>query len=119
MRFGVPVEVHAAEVYTRAMFVRFSRELFKSGSFVSVPDGDGGYRVTLVEGPVLETDSGSSEFHVKHAGNGRDWCCQCKYFEHCGMPCRHMIRVRLRKTFFVSISRYNFLPGCDMLHSMS
>lgn len=60
MRFGVPVEVHAAEVYTRAMFVRFSRELFKSGSFVSVPDGNGGYRVTLVEGPVLETDSGSA-----------------------------------------------------------
>uniref|UniRef100_K4A135 Protein FAR1-RELATED SEQUENCE n=1 Tax=Setaria italica TaxID=4555 RepID=K4A135_SETIT len=43
LRVGVPIEAHAAQVYTRAMYERFSKELFKAGKFGCMKDGDEGY----------------------------------------------------------------------------
>lgn len=47
----MPIEKDAACIYTRAMYDRFSKELFKSGSY-AYGDGeqDGVYRVVLISG---------------------------------------------------------------------
>ncbi|KAL6842025.1 hypothetical protein ACP4OV_028004 [Aristida adscensionis] len=92
LSFGLPIESHAAEVYTRKMFERFSRELYKSGAFVSHQDGDDAYRVCLLL-PAERTEEGDQEFIVTSNPDGTDWFCVCKQFEHSGMPCCHVLRV--------------------------
>ncbi|KAL6609922.1 hypothetical protein ACP70R_039891 [Stipagrostis hirtigluma subsp. patula] len=91
MRIGVPIERDAARVYTRAMFDRFSKELFKSGAYAcGEGDGDGVYRVILLAG---HADNGMTEYLVGVSPDGSQYSCECKLFEHSGLPCRHILRL--------------------------
>ncbi|KAL6593300.1 hypothetical protein ACP70R_049053 [Stipagrostis hirtigluma subsp. patula] len=50
LRVGVPIEVHASRVYTRAMYERFSKELFKTGAFSCVTESEGAiYRIVVLD----------------------------------------------------------------------
>jgi len=90
----VPLELHAAQVYTRAMYERFSKELFKSGKFACADEPEAGnYRVILLDyGPYM--DHGLVEYRVGSNPSATDFFCQCKRFEHCGIPCRHILKVQ-------------------------
>ncbi|TVU18159.1 hypothetical protein EJB05_34237, partial [Eragrostis curvula] len=93
MKVGVPIEHHAARVYTRRMFEKFGAELFRSGSFkCHAIDSNGSYKVSLINregcGPNATCD-----FLVHREAGGAMLCCECKMFEHVGMPCRHIISV--------------------------
>lgn len=95
LRVGVPIEAHAAKIYTRAMFESFSKELFRSGKFGCMKDdAEGNYRVILLDsGPDM--DNGLVEFAVGSSPDANEFFCQCKRFEHCGLPCRHILKVLL------------------------
>ncbi|CAL5070768.1 unnamed protein product [Urochloa decumbens] len=93
MRVGVPIEAHAATVYTRNMFARFSHELFRSGAF-SCTENDNGtsFLVSLINNgtvpPTWRTD-----YNVSVSLDRLELACECKLFEHMGMPCRHVLKV--------------------------
>lgn len=93
LRTGVPIEKHAASIYTRSLFERFFRELFRSGAFVCRNDGDA---VTFtVEYACSSSQSARGRLeYIIHLDRDRTNCsCVCKYFEHSGIPCRHMLKV--------------------------
>lgn len=94
---GVPLERHAAKIYTRALFSRFDRELFRAGSFISRSDdlNNGLFSVVLVSRPGY-SDEGETVFRVSPSESGDSYFCECKMFEHSGMPCRHILCVSLR-----------------------
>ncbi|TVU20202.1 hypothetical protein EJB05_36401, partial [Eragrostis curvula] len=93
MRVGVPIEHHASAVYTRKMFERFSKELFKSGSYKCYPSESGrSYRVVLISSEDNDL-VGPDEYEVGESSDGSSMHCECKMFEHVGMPCRHMLNV--------------------------
>lgn len=93
LRIGVPVEKDASLVYTRAMYERFSRELFKSGLFACGESGDNGiFRVILLNG---RSDNGQTEYRVGASPDFSSYYRECKMFEHSGIPCRHILRVSI------------------------
>lgn len=53
IRTGAPIEWHAAKIYTRVMFDKFSGELYASGGFAAVHDeeDEGKYYVRRVVWP--------------------------------------------------------------------
>ncbi|RLN04798.1 hypothetical protein C2845_PM13G12440 [Panicum miliaceum] len=103
LKTGVPIEKHDAKIYTRAMFDKFSDELFRSGSFYVQVDEDPS--IYLVQ-KFSDNDHGDAEcpiFTVAASPDQRDFFCQCKMFEHSGLPCRHILKVVLTHACFVSI----------------
>lgn len=87
------MERHAAEIYTRAMFDLFSRELFYSGSFEATVAAEGGYYDVVLISIDGETTVPHHNFTVGSSPDLMDFYCQCKMYEHCGIPCRHIIKV--------------------------
>ena len=92
MKFGVPLEKRASKFYTRAMFEKFSKELFLSGSFQceSMEDTNS-YTVVMLA--ATRSDGGYATFSVRCSPDRQDFSCDCKMFEHSGMPCRHVLKV--------------------------
>lgn len=93
LKHGVPIELDAAIVYTKATYERFSNELFNAGSLVVSETLPGGiYKVK-----VTETYALNSYDHVEHTvkmeDGGRFIGCDCGVFEHVGMLCVHSIKV--------------------------
>lgn len=94
IRIGVPVEWHAAGIYTRVMFDKFSREVYTAGAFVVAQVGaPGDYHVSSADG--MESDGGKATQNLVRVGEaGTKYSCDCGVFDHIGMPCRHMVKVR-------------------------
>ncbi|XP_037462347.1 protein FAR1-RELATED SEQUENCE 5-like [Triticum dicoccoides] len=94
LNVGVPLERHAAKIYTRALFSRFDRELYRAGSFVCRRDDEknGIFSAVLLSRPGY-ADGGTTEFQVTRSESGETYFCACKMFEHSGMPCRHILAV--------------------------
>nr|XP_051198836.1 protein FAR1-RELATED SEQUENCE 1-like [Lolium perenne] len=93
LRTGVPIEKHATLVYTRAMFERFFRELFLSGAFLCRESEEANKFVVTYVCSTSSTGFGRREFIVKCNEGRTNYWCTCKSFEHCGMPCRHVLKV--------------------------
>lgn len=95
LSIGVPLEFHAAKVYTRALFARFDKELYRAGAFICRRDDEeGGLFTALFVSRPGYTDSGRTSFQVTRTSDGSLYQCDCKMFEHSGMPCRHILCVR-------------------------
>lgn len=93
LRVGDPIELYATSLYTRTMFERFSKELFKSGKFSCVlSDNVFSYHVILLNNDRL-MDNGVVEYRVASNPGSTDFFCECKRFEHTGIPCWHIIKV--------------------------
>jgi hypothetical protein len=94
MRFGLPIEAHVAGVYTRNIFQKFQKEMFVAGSFGCQPGAcSGAFLVHKFNVPASTTCF--AEFIVTETGDERMYACDCKMFEHTGIPCRHIIKVRI------------------------
>lgn len=94
LRTCLPLEKDAARLYTRAVFDRFSNELFLSGRYeVEHHMDDGYYNVKLI---IADDDDSvmTHSYTVGSSPNRREFFCQCKKYEHSGIPCRHIIKVR-------------------------
>ncbi|XP_021321752.1 protein FAR1-RELATED SEQUENCE 5 [Sorghum bicolor] len=88
-RIGVPIERHAEEIYTRAMYDRLYNELYHAGSYLIKGRGaDEAY--ILVH---YKEDGATDEklFLVKDSGNFIS--CSCGLYNHVGMLCRHALKV--------------------------
>ncbi|CAD6257791.1 unnamed protein product [Miscanthus lutarioriparius] len=73
-RIGVPIERHAEEIYTRAMYERFNNELYHSGSY------------------SIRQRLGTHNYMVAHfkETEGPE---QRAFIEHVGILCRHALKV--------------------------
>jgi hypothetical protein len=99
LRARVPIEKHATRVYTRALFERFFRELFRSGALICTDNGGGD--TFIVRYARTRSDEGGigREYIVKCNGDRSDYLCSCKYFEHSGIPCHHILKVCFSVSF--------------------
>jgi hypothetical protein len=111
-RIGVPIEKHAEDIYTRAMYDRFSDELYYSGSY------------------TLQAGSRTEEYRLTHyrgVGKAEErtytikkeepdmLVCSCGLYEHEGMVCRHALKVSTKNkaTFIVATKVMNWnLTNC-------
>ncbi|CAL4991083.1 unnamed protein product [Urochloa decumbens] len=85
-------EDHATR-QTRNMFSRFSHELFRSAAFSCELGGlDASFLVKLINN--VENDmEWRSQFTVRAAEDMTTFTCDCKLFDHVGVPCRHVLKV--------------------------
>ncbi|KAL6880650.1 hypothetical protein ACP4OV_012215 [Aristida adscensionis] len=92
---GVPVEEHAAKIYTRAIFEKFDEIIFQSGSYV-VDEKEKGkeYLVRHIRSDRRETWS-QVEFEVNIRAEDGAVVCECGLGEHVGMPCCHAVKVMI------------------------
>jgi hypothetical protein len=88
LKIGVPIELHAKSVYTRAMYNKFEEQLFKSGSFAVL--GSAGDNKFLVRNAI----KGGKSFNVTIDTELSKIDCCCGYMTHIGMPCCHALKVR-------------------------
>ncbi|TVU41835.1 hypothetical protein EJB05_15390, partial [Eragrostis curvula] len=92
---GVPVEEHAAKIYTRAMFEKFDESIFHSGSYVVDEKVKGkAYLVRHIRSDRRETWS-QVEFEVTVRAENDAVDCECGLEEHMGMPCCHAVKVMI------------------------
>ena len=93
MRFGVPKEAHESSVFTRNMFSRFCHELFRSRSFscTSIDDG-AAFLVSYIDTTTIPANW-RRVFRVQYLAEPISFSCECKMFEHVGIPCRHIVKV--------------------------
>ncbi|CAO1943990.1 unnamed protein product [Urochloa humidicola] len=90
---GAPIEFHAARIYTRIMFTKFSGELYASGRFAAFEAASSDDYIVKT---VMETSDSSAvavNHTVKCMDNGTFYKCDCGMYEHVGMPCRHILKV--------------------------
>lgn len=99
---GVPIEEHAAEIYTRTMFEKFGETIFESGSYV-VDEKEKGkaYLVRHIRTDRQERWS-QLEFHVTIRDDGTV-VCECGLGEHMGMPCCHAVKVKGTLVFHTAL----------------
>lgn len=94
LRTNSSIELDASKIYTRAMFEQFQLILYDAG----------GYRVQEIEKNALykaaHTRPDKREkwsrvmFMVRMQDNGDHFDCECGLFEHMGMLCAHVLKVR-------------------------
>jgi len=92
MRVGVPIEEHADRIYTRAMYEKFYDELFEAGKFRVLRE-EGAQCYTVERARVNSVDE--DERYVVYVNGEESVSCQCGFFEHIGMLCRHAIKVSI------------------------
>jgi hypothetical protein len=113
LRTGVPIERHATRVYTRAMFERFFRELFRAGALVCRESEEANRFIVTYACSSSSTVSGRREFIVTTDAEKTDYSCICKSFDHCGMPCRHVLKVTI-----ITSSRMQFTSSIFVFFSV-
>jgi hypothetical protein len=75
------------------MFERFFRELFRAGALVCRESEEANRFIVTYACSSSSTVSGRREFIVTTDAEKTDYSCICKSFDHCGMPCRHVLKV--------------------------
>jgi hypothetical protein len=75
------------------MFERFYRELFRSGAFTCREDGGLNRFVMVYARASASNPAGRQEYVVDSNEERTEFFCVCKSFEHCGIPCRHVLKV--------------------------
>ncbi|XP_039814154.1 protein FAR1-RELATED SEQUENCE 5-like [Panicum virgatum] len=105
MRVGVPIEEHADRIYTRAMYEKFYDELFEAGKFRVLRE-EGAQCYTVERARVNSVDE--DERYVVYVNGEESISCQCGFFEHIGMLCRHAIKV------LVYLERQE-IPRCNIM----
>jgi hypothetical protein len=102
LRFGVPIESHANEIYTRAMYEIFCDEMYAAGGFaISKVCGEG---VFVVVETNHDRNKDAKEFTVSFKLSVKITC-QCGLFEHLGMICRHSLKVMFDPFQFIFLNQ--------------
>jgi predicted transcriptional regulator of viral defense system len=94
VKVNIPIEKHASKIYTRAMFEMFGTFLFASRSYdveELIPRRK--YVATHRNAEKREKYM-KSVFEVQLSVDGDFFSCECGLFEHMGMVCFHIIKVR-------------------------
>ncbi|XP_037409887.1 protein FAR1-RELATED SEQUENCE 5-like isoform X2 [Triticum dicoccoides] len=95
LKLNVPLERHASRVYTRAMFKKFSEELYESGPYmVKGLQLDGKMKVEHVNAETRKR-WWKVTYEVDVDRESDTYTCECGMFPHSGMLCRHVLKVML------------------------
>lgn len=92
LRVGVPIEEHAKEVYTRAMYERFYDELFDSGKY-TIHRKDNNFKYILIQNNDINL-LGAKTIEVNYISD-EEITCECGLYEHMRILCRHSIKVTI------------------------
>lgn len=91
---GHPLEVHAGEIYTSAVYKKFEEEFYKSMSLrMSDCISPTKFEARRAR-PAFMVDYESRAYIVSLKDGGDFISCNCGYFQHIGMLCRHSIKVK-------------------------
>ncbi|XP_061343474.1 protein FAR1-RELATED SEQUENCE 5-like [Gastrolobium bilobum] len=92
LTLNMPLEEHAAKVYTRAIFTKFSDVLSHNFRLSKEKIGGDGEWVTYRVFNRKEKDYSAT---VKMKLENKEARCSCQYFEFMGIPCEHIISIFL------------------------
>jgi hypothetical protein len=95
-----PIESHAKEIYTKATFLLFRKQVDKAARFVVTGKGTGFFVVSYHK-PSDKQTWYKKEYRVYVIEAGARYFCECGFFEHIGILCCHTIRVSF---FFLSLN---------------
>lgn len=89
-RIGVPIEIHAEEVYTRGMHEKFYNELYGAGAFAILEKSDSNELFKVVHTNEIGRED-ARVYKVWFTGIDKI-SCSCGLYEHAGLPCRHSLK---------------------------
>ena len=95
LRTNLPIEKHASEVYTRAVYELFAQTICESEPYVVeavIPN-----LKYIARHPNSDTREKWSrvEYEVNVREDGEAFMCVCKQFEHTGLLCCHAVKARV------------------------
>jgi hypothetical protein len=89
-----PIEKHAATVYTKNLFYRFSKEFEKTAEYDVKPDGQ--HQFWLLPNNNSVYGYGKRTYLVTAVEEHQSYICECNKFERDGMLCCHIMRIMTR-----------------------
>jgi hypothetical protein len=93
LRTNLPIEKHASEVYTRAVYELFVQTIYASEPYVVEAVIPNLTYVARHANSVTREKWSRVEYEVNVREDGEAFMCVCKQFEHTGMLCRHAVKV--------------------------
>jgi hypothetical protein len=93
LKVNLPIERHASNVYTNAMFEQFQHNLLESGYYV-VEEAEIGRRYLTRHINIEKREKWRKVvYEVTIDEGGELFTCICGNFEHTGMLCCHCLKV--------------------------
>ncbi|CAL5038381.1 unnamed protein product [Urochloa decumbens] len=89
-----PIERHAASVYTKNLFYRFSKEFEKTAEYDVKPAGE--FQYLLVPNNTIVYGYGKREYLVTAIEGDNSYFCECSKFDRDGILCCHIIKIMTR-----------------------
>ncbi|XP_044948821.1 protein FAR1-RELATED SEQUENCE 6-like [Hordeum vulgare subsp. vulgare] len=90
---NLPIEIHASQIYTRAMFEKFGEMLYECGSYV-LTEVVARCEYIAVHVKKASRDKWSkNQFLVRVSEPVDEFNCECGMFQHFGMVCSHALKV--------------------------
>lgn len=108
LKFGWPIERHAAHLYTRASYNLFVEELSRTTAYTAVDSNvPSCYKVVHVDGQRREKWS-KVDFNVSVNEASGLYDCECGLFNHFGILCCHALLVS--GSFLAMLVPHQLLP---------
>lgn len=92
---NLPIEIHASQIYTRAMFEKFGEMLYEGGSYVLTEVVARREYIAVHVKKVSRDKWSKNEFLVRVNEPADEFNCECGMFEHFGMVCSHALKVMI------------------------
>jgi hypothetical protein len=89
-----PLERHAAAIYTKGLFYRFSKEFEKTAEYDVKQESDIIYKI--VPNNVRVYGYGKREYIVTVIDEDESYYCECSKFDRDGILCCHIMKVMVR-----------------------
>ncbi|CAL4981047.1 unnamed protein product [Urochloa decumbens] len=89
-----PIERHAASVYTKNLFYRFSKEFEITAEYDVKPAGE--FQYLLVPNNTTVYGYGKREYLVTSIEGDNSYFCECSKFDRDGILCCHILKIMTR-----------------------
>ncbi|CAL5025910.1 unnamed protein product [Urochloa decumbens] len=89
-----PIERHAASVYTKNLFYRFSKEFEKTAEYDVKPADE--FQYLLVPNNTTVYGYGKREYLVTAIEGDNSYFCECSKFDRDGILCCHIMKIMTR-----------------------
>lgn len=87
MKVNTPLELHASDIYTRAMFEIFGEVLYEGGQYKVEEISKGKTYSVRRYHPEKHDKWCRVVYKVEVVDQGRELACECGNFEHTGLLC--------------------------------
>ncbi|XP_044364495.1 protein FAR1-RELATED SEQUENCE 5 [Triticum aestivum] len=106
IKFNIPIERHASNVYTRTMFRIFSEELYQSGPYEVIGQQLDGKMIVEHVNAEIRKRWCKVTYEVDVDRESDTYTCECGMFQHSGILCRHILKVMLHVKLQVIPDKY-------------